>query len=287
MAVSTPRCCRIGIGCLLLVAVSVVSADAEKRRSRIRPSQSEAESVEMFSAMEADQIEVKFIAKSDKEANVIIKNKTDRHLNIELPTAFAGVPALAQFGRGGGGGGFGDPGGGFGGGGNNNNGGSQNQALGGGIGGGGLGGGGLGGGGLGGGGGVFNIRPEQVAKIEVPCLCLEHGKENPRAKIPYEIRPLSDFTENEEVHQLVQMFATGKVNQRVAQAAAWHLSNELGWDELAAKEIRHLNGPSRPYFQTVEIQAAIRLAGEAKARAALKKENNEKDDSISRKLASH
>src|SRR5687768_9988684 len=79
-------------------------------------------SVEMFAAMEEGQIEVKIIAKDSTEANVLIKNKSGKPLNVQLPEAFAAVPVLAQFGgqQGGGqqgGGGNQGGGGGFGGGG--------------------------------------------------------------------------------------------------------------------------------------------------------------------------
>ena len=46
-------------------------------------------------------------------------------------------------------------------------------------------------GGMGGmGGGMFNVPPEQTGKIKVPTVCLEHGKAEPHAKIPYEIKPI-------------------------------------------------------------------------------------------------
>src|SRR4051812_46575739 len=54
----------------------------------------EWQSVQMFAAMEAGDIEVKLIAKSDAEAQIRIKNKTDRPLSVQLPETFAGVPVL-------------------------------------------------------------------------------------------------------------------------------------------------------------------------------------------------
>ena len=50
------------------------------------------------------RVDVKFIAKSDHAARMIITNKTKQPLNLQMPEAFAGVPVLAQFGGGGGGG---------------------------------------------------------------------------------------------------------------------------------------------------------------------------------------
>jgi hypothetical protein len=266
---------------LILSVFTAVAIAGERRASKSRTNrkQATAEKVELFAAIEADQIEVKFIAKSNQEANVVIKNKTDKLLAVELPQVFAAVPILAQVGP------VGRNQGNVGQNNNNNSMTNQNQGLGGGFGGGGLGGGGLGGFG-GGGGGFFNVRPEQVAKLEVACVCLEHGKEDPRPKIPYEIRPLNTFTENAEVHHLLAMFATGKLDQRAAQAAAWHLQDGLSWQELAAKQIDHVSGLPDPFFKPHEIRMAMSVAEEARIRAErARQERSTSEESLSKKLA--
>ena len=65
--------------------------------------------VELFSAIKAGDLQVKFIPKDATQATLIVENKTKKPLRIALPSAFAGVPALAQDD---GGGGFDDFGGG-------------------------------------------------------------------------------------------------------------------------------------------------------------------------------
>ncbi len=283
----------IALGCIFaLGGTSFWSSpgEAAERRARRARSQAEnADTVDLFTAIEAKQIDVKLIAKSSKKANVVIKNNSDRPLRVALPAAFAGVPVLAQ--RGGRGGGFGGPGGfggdGFGGGGRGGRGGGgaggfgagggagggQQQGIGGGFGGGGLGGGGLGGGGFGG-GGFFNVKPEQVAKITVDCVCLEHGKKEPHAKVPYELRPIESFSSKSEVHELLKMLAHGELPQRIAQAAVWHLANDMSWQELAAKRIEHVTGGSEPFFSLAEVQLAMRAAHEAHARAEFQRRNS-------------
>ena len=52
--------------------------------------------VELFAAIKAKQIDVKIIAKDDREARVTIKNNTRQPLHIDLPAAFAAVPVLAR-----------------------------------------------------------------------------------------------------------------------------------------------------------------------------------------------
>jgi hypothetical protein len=212
----------------------------------------EAETVEMFSAIDKGQIEVKLIPKDSSLCNVLVENKTDKPLTVRLPEAFAGVPVLAQLGFGGDMGG--DMGGGGGGGGY---GGGGSQGMGGGM-----------------GGMMFNVAPERIGKFKVTTVCLEHGKAEPRPAIPYKIVPIDQFTEKKEVHELCKMLGYGKMPQRVAQAAAWALNNNMSWQELAAKQLHYAGGIRKPYFHPLEIRAAMQAA-----EAAVKtvKEQEEKE----------
>jgi hypothetical protein len=209
-------------------------------------------SVNLFDAMKSGDIQVKYIAHNSKEGQLLVTNNTDVPLTVKLPDAFAAVPVLAQ--AAGGGGTKKSYGGGGGGGG-------QNQGVGGG-GGGGLGGGG-GGGGRGGGGGAFDVAPEKVAKIKIDTVCLEHGKKEPAPNVPYEIRPIETFTSDASVQELCKMLATGQINQRAAQAAAWHLANHMTWEQLLDKKIHHLIGGNEAYFTPEEIRVAMQLTDRA------------------------
>ena len=211
--------------------------------------------VDLFQAIDDDQVEVKFLAKNDHDARIIIKNKTKQPLNLQMPKAFAGVPALAQFGGGGGGRGGGG-GGGRGGGGSG--GGGQQQSVGG-------GGGGMGGGGMGGGGGQFSVPPEDTAKIDFEVVCLEHGKRTPNAAAAYNIVPADEFlADRPAVVELLTAFGNGELKHGAVQAAAWHLNSDMSWDELASK----LSGTRRstnraPYFTAEEIRTGMAYASEA------------------------
>jgi len=208
-----------------------------------------AQQVEMFAAMKSGELDVKFIPKNDREANVLLKNNTKRPLSVKLPDAFAGVPALGQAaggGRRGGGGG--------------------NQG---------------GGGGMGGmgGGGMFNIPPEQVKQLKVDIVCLEHGKKDPRPKVPYEIRPIESFTTKPGVAELCAMLGRGEIDQRAAQVAAWHLNSDLSWEQLASKRIEHLDGTSEPYFTPIELAQGAAIAETAQKQAAQSKPKAKSADS--------
>ncbi len=235
---------------------------AERRAKSRRPDTPQAEAVELFAAMEGGQIDVQFIPRDSREARVIIKNNTKKPLNVRLPDAFAAAPVLAQAPPGLGGGqrgGAGVAGG--------------AQPMGGGM-------GGMGMGGMGGGMGMgmMNVPPEKIAKFKVPCVCLVHGKPEPRPAIPYEIKRFESYSDDARLAALMELFGKGGISQRAAQAATWHVANGMSWDELANKAIEHIGAPSEPYFSQVELAAAMKLVSAA-SRAALEHEKPASTDS--------
>jgi hypothetical protein len=214
---------------------------------------------DLFDAMQRGDVDAKFVARNSLEGRIVLTNKTNRPLNIQIPDAFIGVPKLAQFG--GGGGGFGGGGGGGLGGG-----GTQQVGGGGGRGGGGRGGGGFGGGGRGGRGGGFNIPPEKVVRIDVPLLCLEHGKRDPSSSKPYDIRPIENYVTDPAVIELVAAYANGELPTGAAQAAVWNLQSGVSWEELAAKQTGTQRSVVREsYFSAEELAAARQMTLEAQA----------------------
>lgn len=259
-------------GLALVASLALMAPAAEKEAAP------ERETVEMFAAIENGDIEVVFVPKNDKQATVVVKNKTKKPLSVKMPEAFAGVPVLAQFGVGGG-----NVGGGF-----NNNQGGANQALGGGFGGGfggGLGGGGFGGGGLGG-GGFFNVEPEKAHKVKVTTVCLEHGKRNPNPSVKYKIVPLETFSTDPQLAEVCKMLGRGEVDQTSAQVAAWHLANDMTFEQLATKVIKHLNGTVELYFHPAHVQQGMKIVQVAKQRVEEAQKSQEslgKSGSLSQK----
>ena len=238
----------LGLAMVAVLAIGASSGGAAERKARPKAGDFNPahESVELFAAVDAGQIEVRVIPRDSTRARVLIENKTDQPLNVQLPEAFAIQPVLAQFGgqgggqQGGGGGGQQSGGGGFGG----------------------------GGGQQGGGGGFFNVAPEKVGQIRVEIVCLEHGKADPRPAVPYELKPISAFTSDTKVHELCKLLGQGEYSQRAAQVAAWHLADGMSFDELASKEIRRLNGEHYPYFNREEMLAGIQMSQQAAREAA-------------------
>ena len=218
--------------------------------------------VELFNGIETGQIEARLMPKGALSGTVFIANKTDKPLNVKVPDAVVAVPIHSQFGGGVGGlGGGGFGGGGIAGGGIGGQGGGQ-QALGGGF-GGGLGGGGLGaglGGGQAGGGGFFSIPPERTVAVKFNSVCLQHGRPEPTVSSRYRLIPVSRVTDEPVVHELLAAVGTGMLDPLTAQAAAWAVSNNMSWQQLAAKTVEHLGGqPSTPYFTQEQLNRAQRL----------------------------
>jgi hypothetical protein len=256
--------------------------------------------IDLFQAIQDGVLHVDFIGRDSAQANVIFRNQGDQTLDVALPATFGAIPVVAQMPPGGfpgagfpggnfGGGNLGaGPGGGFFGGGQGN---GIGQAVGGGFGGGGAAGPGGFGNGIGfgngagampGGGGFarqgfpgqgfglggprrnqqgfLRVEPDKPRKMTVTTVCLEHGKPEPSPKMKYQIVRLSEINASPSVAEICTAIGNQQVTQNIAQAATWHIANQLSWDELARKPkvISEYTGV-KLYFSANEIQAAMRL----------------------------
>ena len=173
---------------------------------------------------------------------VFVENKTNKPLTVEVPPAVVGVHVLNQIGGLQGGG-----------------------ALGGGLGGG------------GGGGGVYSIPPESVAMLKCATVCLNHGKPDPRPKINYRLVRVEQVTTDAVLTELLAMVGTGRLDRHSAQAAAWHLTDEMSWRDLATKNVRHIHF-TRPYFTAQQIARARSILAHAQGRARKKAEQTSGED---------
>jgi hypothetical protein len=125
-----------------------------------------------------------------------------------------------------------------------------------------------GGGMMGGGGGFFNVAPDKVGKIKLPCVCLEHGKPDPTPRMKYDIVPLESFTKDPKVAEICKMLGYREVPQNAAQAAAWHLTDGMSWQQLARKNrVESKYTGNIRFFNYNELHLAVRIAGEATRRA--------------------
>lgn len=284
----------------LAVALPLTGVRANAADNAKKDAADQSQAVELFQAIDEGLVEVKLTPKSSLKSSIAVTNKTNKPIVVEMPSAFAGVPVLAQPG-GFGGGGFGamggmrgGPGGGFGGGmfgegmdgGRNGRGGGMgggrggtgggNQSIGGGMGGrGGMGGMGgmMGGRGGRGGGGMFAIEPNKTRKENVRTVCLEHGKKEPRPNVEYTIVPIDQYTDNKTTQVLCAMLGDEEVNQNALQAAVWNTENGLTFDELAAKTKQEGgNNQVMSYFNADELSVGSQLIEKAQKRAEVLQE---------------
>jgi hypothetical protein len=244
-------------GCLLagaLILLAVRPAVAAESTGTASANTSASGVPDLFEAEEQQLVSLRYIPNNAKSAQIIVTNRTRRPLTLRLPAAFAGVPVLAQMGGMGGMGGGGQAGFGAGG-----IGGGAQATGGGGLGGQGMNG--MGGGGMGGaGGGAFSIPAERSRVFRVPTVCLEYGKHEPTSRMPYKLGRADAFSSDPKLTMVLESLGRGELSQKVAQAAAWHISSGITWEKLAAEKIDHAGGvPDEPYFSPAELVAAHRV----------------------------
>lgn len=240
------RCapCLVGAAIVLVTALTMAAGPRAKTAAPLADN-----SVELFAAIENGQIDVKVFPKDSTQSRIVIANKTDKPLTVRLPDAFGAVPVLAQAAGGGAA---------AGGGGHTHGTSGQEQSIGGGM------GGGMMGGGMGGmGGGMFNIAPEKVGQLKATTVCLDHGKREPRPNVPYQIKPIDQVTDKALVQEICRMVGGGVLSQRAAQVAAWHLNNNMTWEQLASKQWHFANGATAPYFTPQELQGGMQAVAVA------------------------
>lgn len=270
LALLSALACLAIVGAVLSPSVEAAGKKKPLKKLTLDPN---AEEIELFKGVEEGKLKVDLVPMNAFGGNVFIENLTDKPLTVKLPQAAVTVPKhLAQFGGfgGGGQGGFGGGQGGFGGG-QGGFGGGQQQG-GGGFGGQGGFGGGQGGGGQGGffgggGGGFGSIPPEQIAVVPMNTVCLQHGKPEPSPRSDYTLVPVEKFSTDPVLPQFLAMVGTGKIDQQTAQAAAWHLTDKMSWEQLANKPVTRIGQAPTPYFSTSQLLAAQALVAQAKKMA--------------------
>lgn len=225
-----------------------------------------AEVVELFDGMESKQLAVRIICKSEFEANVFIENKTSKPLTVKLPRAAVGVQVLKQ-GFGPGLGNLAGPSGtgslnanqqqGNGqaqntGGTLGQNMGQQNFA-------------GLPGAGMP--GGVFSVPSEKTVQVQFNSVCLNHGKPTPRPAMEYKLVPVGTYTDDPVLQELLANVGTGTVDRATAQAAAWHLTDKLSWEQLSAQALEYIGGRRDALFSRKQIDNAMALVKQAELKS--------------------
>ena len=210
--------------------------------------------VDLFEGMKQGIFDVRVVPHDEFSAKVFITNNTDTPKTVKLPKAAVGVHILKQLG----------PFSPFGTGTNANSNGTQSgsgQSVGGNfqqsgnfnqssI--------------FTGNNGFFSIPPEMVVKIRFNTVCLNPGNPTPRPQMTYVLRRLEDKVSSPALRRLLENYDPKKTGRREMQAAAWHLGNEMSWEQLAAKQVRRIGLSPKKLFTRQQLQAAQKLVTRAK-----------------------
>jgi hypothetical protein len=108
-------------------------------------------------------------------------------------------------------------------------------------------------------GGLFQIPEGRVTKIDLPAVCLEHGKRSPNHRIPYELRPLDQLTSDPEVTALVASLNDSRVDREIVQIAAWRVTSGWTWEQMSQMTVRRPWGAVEPKFAPSSLAAAKKL----------------------------
>ena len=99
-------------------------------------------------------------------------------------------------------------------------------------------------------------------------VCLEHGKPEPTSRMTYRIGKVEEFSSDPVLMETLKMVSNGQLDPQAGQAATWHLTDKMSWDQLAAKSIPHIGRPSTPYFSAETLSRAQNIHVAAVSRAA-------------------
>ena len=94
----------------------------------------------------------------------------------------------------------------------------------------------------------------------------------------YRIGKVEEFNDDPVLAETLSMVSNGQLDPQAGQAATWHLTDKMSWEQLAAKSIPHIGRPASPYFSAETLARARNIHFAAVARV------NERDE-ISSKTA--
>ncbi len=107
------------------------------------------------------------------------------------------------------------------------------------------------------GNGFFTVPPQKTAQVPMMGVCLNHGKPDPRPRMTYKLVKLEDYTSDPALQETLKLFAAGETDLQSAQAAVWHITDRMSWEELRSKQIEQPGGlPPLSYFSENQVNDA-------------------------------
>jgi len=103
----------------------------------------------------------------------------------------------------------------------------------------------------------FLVPAGKTVAVRAPTVCLDYGRREPTPRMTYKLAAIETVSQDERLAVILGGMVHGHVPQKVAQAAAWHLSSGRTWEQLAAEMIQRAGGdPDVPFFSSAELSAA-------------------------------
>lgn len=266
----------------LAVCLAAVPVAAAKKAPKSAKTAAEVPAVDLFDAIDQGTIEASVIPRDAHRATVFLTNRSDAPVSVRFPKAVAAVQVLQQrFAQRG----ANTPGNGFPTGNGQQPGGGAAQPL--------------GGGAVGQGNGnpmnflnqgnnnnnnnnffnpngngfanvrnngIFSVASQQTVQVPLTTVCLAHGLPQPRPRLRYELVKIEDYSKDPLLHETLKAFVAGAVDVETAQAAAWHLTDNMSWGELKAKLSDQLGAVEpTPFFDESKVNAAAELISRVQA----------------------
>ena len=219
------------------------------------PFNPKAEKIDLFDGMKSSRLDAHLVPRNSLRGFFFIENKSKQPLSVQIPKSFVGIQVSKQFAPGVG---FFNPNG------QNGNNTGQGQTIGGAM-----------GNPIGieipgngfpvvpnfanGANNFFSIPAERIVKVPYQSVCLEYGKPEPRSRMKYKPVPPSEYTSDARLQNLLDRMGTTRIDPKVAQAAAWHLTDDLSWQYLSAKQVQHVGGIRSSYFRPAQLRVAQQL----------------------------
>jgi len=114
----------------------------------------------------------------------------------------------------------------------------------------------------------FTVFPAKSRVMRIATVCLDHGKREPNARVPYRMVALDACSTDPRLADVLEALSRGVLTQKTAQAASWHLSSGRTWEQLAAEVIQMAGGadPDVRVFSPAELLAAKQFVDDATRR---------------------
>lgn len=106
----------------------------------------------------------------------------------------------------------------------------------------------------------FTVAPGKTIALRSLTVCLDYGRREPTTRMPYRLVAIETVSHDPRLALVLGGLASGQISQKVAQAAAWHVSSGRTWEQLTAEVIDRAGGdPDVPVFSAAELVAAKRV----------------------------